>query len=34
MDVDHRMKIDLSRKEIRMLYKFRLGHRATEAATP
>ena len=33
MDVDHRLKIKVSRKEIRvlLLYEFHLDHRTTEA---
>ena len=34
MDADHELKINLSRREIRvlLLHEFRLGHKATEAA--
>ncbi len=34
MDVDHELKMNLSRREIRvlLLHEFRLGHKATEAA--
>jgi hypothetical protein len=34
MDVDHGLKMNLSRREIRvlLLHEFRLGHKATEAA--
>ena len=34
MDVDHKQKMNLSRREIRvlLLHEFRLGHKATEAA--
>ncbi|CAM4898316.1 unnamed protein product [Rotaria socialis] len=34
MDADHELKMDLSRREIRvlLLHEFRLGHKATEAA--
>ena len=32
MDVDHGLKIKFSRIEIRVLYEFRLDHKATEAA--
>jgi hypothetical protein len=34
MDVDHKLKMNLSHREIRvlLLHKFRLGHKATEAA--
>jgi hypothetical protein len=33
MDVDHGLKMNLSRREIRvlLLHEFRLGHKATEA---
>jgi transposase len=34
MDIDHGLKMNLSRREIRvlLLHEFRLGHKATEAA--
>ena len=34
MDVDHKLKMNLSHREIRvlLLHEFRLGHKATEAA--
>ena len=34
MDADHELKMNLSRREIRvlLLHEFRLGHKATEAA--
>ncbi len=34
MDADHKLKMNLSHREIRvlLLHEFRLGHKATEAA--